>query len=156
MSRKEGNFLDSKNLDLLRDLIDSFHPLSEMQQCSSEIELVVKLGMSWLQKDCNSDITNRTELSQEDYAEEIWLPYKTLRFVLFKNRSSLHLLQTGHGFNVHGSLYQFSVLYNSRSELNFEEQRKAEGSVFAFHGSSISNWYSIIRHSIPISVTRKQ
>ncbi|KAH9318512.1 hypothetical protein KI387_020281, partial [Taxus chinensis] len=114
-----------------------------MQQCSSEIELVVKLGMSWLQKNCNSGIINRSE-SQEDYAEEIWLPYKTLIFFLFTNRSSLHLLQTGHRFNVHGSLYQFFILYNSKSELNFEERRKAEGSVFVFHGSSISNWYSII------------
>ncbi|KAH9317007.1 hypothetical protein KI387_018776 [Taxus chinensis] len=148
MSKKVGKFLDNKNLDILRDLIDSFPPISEMQQCSSEIELVVKLGMAWLQKDCNSGIINRTDLSQEDYGEEIWLPYKTLRFVLFTNRSSLHLLQTGHGFNVHGSLYQFAILYNSESELNFEERRKAEGSVFAFHGSSISNWYSIIRNGL--------
>ncbi|XP_057850891.2 uncharacterized protein LOC131061296 isoform X2 [Cryptomeria japonica] len=65
------------------------------------------------------------------------------------NNKNLCLLQKeDHRFNVHRSLYQFAVFYNSESELKFAERRKAEGSIFAFHGSSLSNWYSIIRNGL--------
>ncbi|GLJ56072.1 hypothetical protein SUGI_1203760 [Cryptomeria japonica] len=148
ISRKADNGMNNKNLNLLQKLIDSFPPVSEIQQYSNEIELVVKLGISWLQEDCNTDSVNQTDLSQEDYAEKIWLPYKILRYVLFTNRLSLCLVQEDHRFNVHGSLYQFAVFYNSESELKFADRRKAEGSIFAFHGSSLSNWYSIIRNGL--------
>ena len=67
--------MNNKDLCLLQKLIDSIPPLSEMQQYSSEIELVVKLGISWLQKDYITDSVNQNDLSQEDYAEKIWLPY---------------------------------------------------------------------------------
>ena len=138
--------MNNKDLCLLQKLIDSIPPLSEMQQYSSEIELVVKLGISWLQKDYITDSVNQNDLSQEDYAEKIWLPYKILRYVLSTNRLSLCLLQKDHKFQLLGSLYQFTVLYNSESELKLAERRKTEGSVFSFHGSSLSNWYSIIRY----------
>ncbi|KAH9317008.1 hypothetical protein KI387_018777, partial [Taxus chinensis] len=156
-SSKDIDFLTNKNLDLLKELMDSFPPLSEMQKCSNEIELVLKLGIPWLQKDCKSDSIkkdskfgkiNETKLSQEDYAEKIWLPYKILRYVLFSNRSSLRLLPESHRLNAGRSLYQFAVLYNSESEKNFEQRRATEGSVFAFHGSNICNWYSIIRNGL--------
>ncbi|XP_057850892.2 uncharacterized protein LOC131061296 isoform X3 [Cryptomeria japonica] len=145
ISRKAETDMNNKNLCLLQKVIDSFPPVSVIQKYSSEIELVVKLGISWLKEDYNTDSVNQTDLSQEDYAEKIWLPYKILRYVLFTNRLSLCLVQEDHRFNVHRSLYQFAVFYNSESELKFAERRKAEGSIFAFHGSSLSNWYSIIR-----------
>ena len=144
----EVNAMDNKNLYLLQKLIDSIPPVSEMQEYTSEIELAVKLGISWLQKDYNANSVNQTDLSEEDYAEKIWLPYKVLRYVLLTNRLSLRLVQDDDRFNLPGSLYQFAVLYDSESELKRAERRKTEGSVFAFHGSSLSNWYSIIRYAL--------
>ncbi|GLJ56070.1 hypothetical protein SUGI_1203730 [Cryptomeria japonica] len=143
--------MENKNLELLGELIDSFLPLSEMQKCSSESELVLKLGMSWLQKNNKSTgkiSSIKANLSPKDFVEKMWLPYKILRYVLFTNRLSLCLLPDSHRLNIDESLYQFAVFYNSESEQNFEQRRETEGSVFAFHGSHISNWYSIIRNGL--------
>ncbi|KAH9317006.1 hypothetical protein KI387_018775, partial [Taxus chinensis] len=145
ISNETVDHLVNKNLDIIKRLIDSFPPLSEMQQCSNEIELVLKLGIPWVQKNRNPSSVNKISSSQEEYAQIIWLPYKILRYVLFTNRLSLRLLQDGHRLDLHGPLYQFAVFYNAESEQKFEQRRKTEGSFFAFHGSSLSNWYSIIR-----------
>ncbi|KAH9316843.1 hypothetical protein KI387_018612 [Taxus chinensis] len=142
-SSEAENYLSNKNMELLSKLIDSFPPLSEMQQYSNETELVLKLGMSWLKKDGNPG-----DLSEEEYAEKIRLPYKILRYVLFTNRLSLHLLQKSDRLNVGECLCQFAVFYNSDSEKIFRQRRKTEGSIFAFHGSSSCNWYSIIRNGL--------
>ena len=97
-SNKEVNAMSNKNLNLLQNLIDSIPPVSEMKHYSSEIEIVVKLGISWLQKDYRADSVNQTDLSQEDYVENIWLPYKILKYVLFTNRLSLCLFWKDHKF----------------------------------------------------------
>ncbi|GLJ33116.1 hypothetical protein SUGI_0666490 [Cryptomeria japonica] len=142
------DFLANKNLALIKQIIDAFPPLSEMQGCSNEIELVLKLGISWLQKDCKTGGINRDDLSEEEYADQLLLPYKILTYVLFTNRSSLYVLKNTNKLNVKGSLYEFAVFYNSESEEIFNQRRAAEGSVFAFHGSYICNWYSILRNGL--------
>ncbi|GLJ56186.1 hypothetical protein SUGI_1206470 [Cryptomeria japonica] len=139
----ERKHLCNKNIELLGQLIGSFPPLSEMQQCSHEMELVLKLGMSWLKSNGNS-----ADLSEEDYAEKLRLPYKILTYILITNRLSLHPLHQSSRLNVDKCLYQFAVFYDNNKEKSFKERRKIEGSVFAFHGSPLSNWYSIIRNGL--------
>ena len=57
-SKKEVNAMRNKDLNLLKNLIDSIPLVSEMKHYSSEIELVIKLGISWLEKDCRADGVN--------------------------------------------------------------------------------------------------
>ncbi|GLJ56187.1 hypothetical protein SUGI_1206480 [Cryptomeria japonica] len=139
----ERKHLSNKNIELLGELIGSFPPLSVMQQSSHEMELVLKLGMSWLKTNGNS-----ADLSEEEYGENLRLPYKILTYILFTNRLSLHPLHQSCRLNVDKCLYQFAVFYDNDKEKIFKERRNTEGSVFAFHGSSLSNWYSIIRNGL--------
>ncbi|GLJ33121.1 hypothetical protein SUGI_0666570 [Cryptomeria japonica] len=142
------DFLANKNLDLIRQIIDTFPPLPAMQGCSNEIELILKLGMSWLQKDYKSGGIDWDDLSEEEYADQFLLPYKVLTYVLFTNRSSIYALKNSDKLNVEGALYEFAVIYNSEIERILNQRRATEGSFFAFHGSYICNWYSIIRNGL--------
>lgn len=149
-SRELGikNYLDNKKLDLLRLIIDSFPPVAEMQECTSDVVLMQKLGASWLRQQCYSDNFEVDKLSEEDYVENVTLAYNVLRYVLFTNRLSMNLVQQDLRFDVPGSLYQFAVFYDSEREQSFERRRKTEGSIVAFHGSASCNWYSIIRNGL--------
>eukprot|EP01018_Ginkgo_biloba_P012772 Gb_25241 [translate_table: standard] len=147
----ESNTLDNKMLHILEWLINSFPPVAEMQNCASELELKLKLGISWLQKQFKDDNYCCNRFLQEDCSKNVWLPYNVLRYVLFTNRLSLQLLRDNSMLNVPGSVYQFAVLYNSEREQYIKHCRATEGSVFAFHGSPLWNWYSILR--LPTSLT---
>lgn len=138
----------NKKLELLHSIIDSFPPVAEMQECTTDLALMQKLGASWLKQLCNSDNFEVDKFSEEDYAENIRLPYNLLRYVLFTNRLLLNLVQADFMLDVPGSLYQFAVFYNSEREQFFERWRETKGSVFAFHGSASCNWYSIIRNGL--------
>lgn len=133
--------VDNKNLQLLHSLIQSFPSVEEMQKCTCDLELMLKLGASWFN-------SNGNKLSGEDYAENIWLPYNVLRYVLFTNRLSMNILQEKIRLNVPSSLHQFAVFYNSEREQYFDHRKATEGSIFAFHGSHSCNWYSIIRNGL--------
>lgn len=142
------SYLDNKKLDLLGSIIDSFPPVAEMQECTSDIVLMQKLGAAWIRQQCYSDNFEVDKFSEEDYVENVRLPYNVLRYALFTNRLSVNLVQQDLRFDVPGSLYQFEVLYDSEREQSFERRRTTEGSVVAFHGSASCNWYSIIRNGL--------
>eukprot|EP01018_Ginkgo_biloba_P012769 Gb_02126 [translate_table: standard] len=135
----------NKKLHLLALLINSLPPVAEMQNCENEFELRIKLCKSWLQKLLENKKSCDSQFSEQDYAKVLWLPYNVLRFVLFTNRLSLHLLNGDSKLNVPGSVYQFAVLYDSEREQYYKCCRATKRSVFAFHGSASGNWYSILR-----------
>lgn len=142
------NYMVNKKLKLLHSIIDSFPPVAEMQECTTDLALMQKLGASWLKHLCNSYNFKVDKFSEEDYAENVRLPYYVLRYVLFTNKLFMNLLEEDFRLDVPGSLYQFAVFYNSEREQFFEHRRKTEGSIFAFHGSASCNWYSIIRNGL--------
>lgn len=145
ISNAGKEYVDNKDLHLLHSLINSFPSVAEMQECTGEIELMLKLGASWLTHLSNSGNFKRNNFSD---AENVWLPYNVLRYVLFTNRLSMHILQENIRLNVPTSLYQFAVFYNYEREQYFNHRRMTEGSLFAFHGSHACNWYSIIRNGL--------
>lgn len=111
-------------MDLLRLIIDSFPPIAEMQESTSDVVLMQKLGASGLRQQCYSDNFEVDKLSEEDYVENVRLLYNVLRYVLFTNRLSMNLVQQDLRFDVPGSLYQFAVFYDSEREQSFERRRK--------------------------------
>lgn len=151
-SRGIGNagkdYVVNKNLQFLFSLINSFPSVAEMQECTSDLELMFKLAASWLKHPCSSYYFSGNKSSEDDHAENIWLPYNVLRYVLFTNRLSMNVLPEIIRLNVPSSLNQFAVFYNSEREQCFDHRRAREGSIFAFHGSHACNWYSIIRNGL--------
>ena len=101
--------VDNKDLHLLHSLINSFPSVAEMQECTSDLELMLKLGASWLTRSCNSGNSKENKFSD---AENVWLPYNVLRYVLFTNRLSMHILQENIKLKAPTSLHQFAVFYN--------------------------------------------
>ena len=116
-----------------------------MQECTSDLELMLKLGASWLTRSCNSGNSKENKFSD---AENVWLPYNVLRYVLITNRLSMHILQENIKLKVPTSLHQFAIFYNYEREHYFDHRRVTEQSLFAIHGSHACNWYSIIRNGL--------
>lgn len=77
-------------------------------------------------------------------AQEI---YKLLRYLCLTNRVSFKHL-TGEKSILNDSNVQEYLIYNHEAgqEKTFQNLKEANGSVWTFHGSSIENWYSILRN----------
>ncbi|XP_005102137.1 protein mono-ADP-ribosyltransferase PARP6 [Aplysia californica] len=86
------------------------------------------------------------------------LCYPLVRWILSSNRSHIVLLPRDQQLNCINTPYQF-LLRNSppvQDEM-FRAKKESHGSVFAFHGSPLENWHSIIRHGLIVaSGTDKQ
>jgi ubiquitin-protein ligase len=76
--------------------------------------------------------------------------YKMLRFIVATNRLMVQQLTgTQRIPDFTGDIEQFVVTSHSPETMRIFNESKAEhGSFFAFHGSSIENWYSIIRNGL--------
>jgi len=80
----------NKNMDVLRSIIKSFPPVSEMRLCSDEVKLKEKLAKSWL---CTPEGKSVEKSGDQYFGKSVWqLPYNVLRFVLCTNRLSLVFL----------------------------------------------------------------
>eukprot|EP00005_Dracoamoeba_jomungandri_P002788 CAMPEP_0174250868 /NCGR_PEP_ID=MMETSP0439-20130205/894_1 /TAXON_ID=0 /ORGANISM="Stereomyxa ramosa, Strain Chinc5" /LENGTH=714 /DNA_ID=CAMNT_0015331041 /DNA_START=212 /DNA_END=2356 /DNA_ORIENTATION=- len=96
---------------------------------------------------CGSELQLIHYLAGIDSTGEI---YKLLRWILSVNRSAmlkmpekLHVTQmkTSHQ-------YMMTAETNPEKASKFSEYRKEYGSYFAFHGSGIENWHSILRNGL--------
>eukprot|EP01087_Luapelamoeba_hula_P009577 TRINITY_DN2483_c0_g1_i1.p1 TRINITY_DN2483_c0_g1~~TRINITY_DN2483_c0_g1_i1.p1 ORF type:complete len:656 (+),score=146.25 TRINITY_DN2483_c0_g1_i1:75-2042(+) len=78
------------------------------------------------------------------------LLYKLLRWILGTNRAHLHKLEGDQRLSGVQTEWQF-VLKSSppAKEIAFQQHKLEHGSSFyAFHGSPIANWHSILRHGL--------
>lgn len=143
---------NNKNMDVLKSIIKSFPPVSEMRLCADEVKLKAKLAEIWL----STPEGKLVEKSGDEYiGKEVWqLPYNVLRFILCTNRMSLVYLSDNDDkvLKVNNSLlYQFAVVRDSpeREAAYTESYRNQEKvSRFGFHGSRRENWYSILRNGV--------
>lgn len=143
---------NNKNMDVLKSIIKSFPPVSEMRLCADEVKLKAKLAEIWL----STPEGKLVEKSGDEYiGKEVWqLPYNVLRFILCTNRMSLVFLSDNDDkvLKVNNSLlYQFAVVRDSpeREAAYTESYRNQEKvSRFGFHGSRRENWYSILRNGV--------
>lgn len=73
--------------------------------------------------------------------------YKLLQYLICTNRVSFKLLPQVNKLSENEGIDEY-ILYNNEAlkEAKFQKMRAKHGSVFTFHGSSIENWYSILRN----------
>jgi ubiquitin-conjugating enzyme E2 Q len=76
--------------------------------------------------------------------------YKLMRYIIATNRLNLIPLKEEDCIQkLTNGVSQYIVTNHPAETIkNFEAKKKKRGSFFAFHGSSIENWYSILRNGI--------
>jgi len=125
-NRKNGD----QDIDLLMETLDSIPSVKEMQKCASDEQLKVLLD----------DISP--------------LCFPLLSWVIKSNRAHLTLIPAEKQIKEMGTNLQFQVVnsfpehekkFHQWQERARRETKNKKGSYFAFHGSSITNWHSIIR-----------
>ena len=73
--------------------------------------------------------------------------YKLLQYLICTNRVSFQLLDGESKLSENDSITEYIIYNNEASkEAKFQKLKAKYGSVFTFHGSSIENWYSILRN----------
>ncbi|CAG5123778.1 unnamed protein product, partial [Candidula unifasciata] len=95
---------------------------------------------------------------KEILKEKHELCYPLLRWIISSNRSHIVRLPADKQLTFMGTTHQY-LMRNSPplQDRQFRQNKDKFGSVFAFHGSPIENWHSIIREGLVVaSNTRKQ
>ncbi|XP_029289870.1 protein mono-ADP-ribosyltransferase PARP6-like isoform X2 [Cottoperca gobio] len=77
------------------------------------------------------------------------LAYPLLQWILASNRSHIVKLPLNRQLKFMHTPHQFLLISSPPSkEARFQTARKLYGSTFAFHGSNIENWHSILRNGL--------
>mmetsp|Transcript_11550 Transcript_11550/g.11607 ORF Transcript_11550/g.11607 Transcript_11550/m.11607 type:complete len:696 (-) Transcript_11550:31-2118(-) len=77
------------------------------------------------------------------------LGYKIMRYIVATNRLMLVNLTGNNRIKQLDKIQQYFVTnHPAEAERAFQAKKKQNGSFFAFHGSAIENWYSILRNGI--------
>ena len=120
----------NKDIQLLRQLISSIPDL-----------LAIKTS-------CNDEVSCREFISS--LSPDGHLTYKLIRYIIATNRLNLIELDSKSRIEKLGpDIEQYIVTsHPPETEKQFAEKKKEFGSFFAFHGSAIENWYSILRNGI--------
>ncbi|KAH7425414.1 hypothetical protein KP509_11G052900 [Ceratopteris richardii] len=139
----------NKNMDILHAVLSTIPPIETMQKCLNEVSLRVTLNNLWEKE---LDMEKHVNSREQPYS---WLklqslPYSVLQYVLSTSRLKLHPLDASQRLPFFVSHYQFAVLHDTpEKEAYFKSQlQQKKGSIFAFHGSSADNWYSILRNGL--------
>ncbi|KAG8456648.1 hypothetical protein GDO86_002432, partial [Hymenochirus boettgeri] len=110
-------------------------------------------------------ITSIREMTQAPYLEikkqmdkQDPLAHPLLQWVVSSNRSHIVKLTVNRQLKFMHTAHQFLLLSSPPAkESNFRAAKKLFGSTFAFHGSHIENWHSILRNGLVVaSNTRLQ
>ncbi|XP_030048974.1 protein mono-ADP-ribosyltransferase PARP8 isoform X1 [Microcaecilia unicolor] len=110
-------------------------------------------------------ITSIREMTQAPYLEikkqmdkQDPLAHPLLQWVISSNRSHIVKLTVNRQLKFMHTAHQFLLLSSPPAkESNFRAAKKLFGSTFAFHGSHIENWHSILRNGLVVaSNTRLQ
>ncbi|CAK6444103.1 unnamed protein product [Pipistrellus nathusii] len=110
-------------------------------------------------------ITSIREMTQAPYLEikkqmdkQDPLAHPLLQWVISSNRSHIVKLPVNRQLKFMHTPHQFLLLSSPPAkEANFRAAKKLFGSTFAFHGSHIENWHSILRNGLVVaSNTRLQ
>ncbi|GFR93690.1 poly [ADP-ribose] polymerase [Elysia marginata] len=96
--------------------------------------------------------------TQKELEKRHPLCFPLLRWIIHSNRSYIVALPEHKQIKLMGTNHQFLMRsMPPLEEKQFIEKRKKHGSIFAFHGSPIENWHSIIREGLIVaSGTRRQ
>lgn len=74
------------------------------------------------------------------------LAYPFLRWVMASNRCHLKKLTEKERIKEMNTVHQYALISSApEKEKIFQELKKKYGSIYAFHGSALCNWHSIMR-----------
>ncbi|XP_071492772.1 protein mono-ADP-ribosyltransferase PARP6-like [Diadema antillarum] len=77
------------------------------------------------------------------------MAYPLLQWIISSNRSHIVKLPTNKQIRFMHTPHQFLLLSSTPAkETAFRKAKQEHGSIFAFHGSNIENWHSILRHGL--------
>lgn len=80
------------------------------------------------------------------------LLYPLLSWIIYSNRSHIVMLPQDMQFDFMNTRHQFMLLSSPpEQESEFQILKAKHGSTFAFHGSPIDNWHSIIRQGLIVA-----
>ncbi|XP_066273404.1 protein mono-ADP-ribosyltransferase PARP6-like isoform X3 [Branchiostoma lanceolatum] len=112
-----------KNFDRVNAILDSLMSVREMTQASVDMK------------------------KQLDKKDKYAWPF--LSWVISSNRSHIVKLPESRRIKFMHTPHQFLLLSSPPAkEQAFREAKRQHGSLFAFHGSHIENWHSILRHGL--------
>ncbi|KAL6047956.1 Poly [ADP-ribose] polymerase 6 [Balamuthia mandrillaris] len=133
------------------DIFDPFPPFYESHGTKQYDEVVRVLDMvpsvDDMKKRCGSEKELITYLSSIDNNGAI---YRLLSWILSVNRSAMLLLPPNLQLEAMRTKHQYMLTAetNPTKTATFKAWRKQYGSYFAFHGSGIENWHSILRKGL--------
>nr|XP_030737832.1 protein mono-ADP-ribosyltransferase PARP8 isoform X2 [Globicephala melas] len=143
----------------------AFQTLGVMNEAADEIATgAQKKNYDRVMKALDS-ITSIREMTQAPYLEikkqmdkQDPLAHPLLQWVISSNRSHIVKLPVNRQLKFMHTPHQFLLLSSPPAkESNFRAAKKLFGSTFAFHGSHIENWHSILRNGLVVaSNTRLQ
>nr|XP_054540347.1 protein mono-ADP-ribosyltransferase PARP8 isoform X8 [Pan troglodytes]XP_054540348.1 protein mono-ADP-ribosyltransferase PARP8 isoform X8 [Pan troglodytes] len=143
----------------------AFQTLGVMNEAADEIATgAQKKNYDRVMKALDS-ITSIREMTQAPYLEikkqmdkQDPLAHPLLQWVISSNRSHIVKLPINRQLKFMHTPHQFLLLSSPPAkESNFRAAKKLFGSTFAFHGSHIENWHSILRNGLVVaSNTRLQ
>jgi poly [ADP-ribose] polymerase 6/8 len=83
----------------------------------------------------------------KDHCDELhMLMYPLLRWIMASNRSHLKKLEKHEQISEMQTEHQYLMMSSPpEKEKRFQELKRKYGSVYAFHGSALRNWHSILR-----------
>ncbi|XP_045184109.2 protein mono-ADP-ribosyltransferase PARP6-like [Mercenaria mercenaria] len=112
----------SPDYDLAETVLDAIPPMTEML--------------------CSTSLKQKLDANNPSV-------YPLIQWIITSNRSHIVKLPPEKQLNFMDTPHQFLLLSSPPSkEAAFQEAKKKHGSTFAFHGSSIENWHSIIRQGL--------
>ena len=125
---------------------------SEMDS-NKDIQLLRQLitampNLNTIKTSCIDEITCRDFITSQ--CPDGLMMYKLIRYVIATNRLNLIKLEPASLIKGFGEDIEQYIVTNHppETEKSFAERKKAAGSFYAFHGSAIENWYSILRNGI--------
>lgn len=118
----------------------------DIQQLKQLISLIPQLSI--IKTTCTDEVTCRDLISSS--SPDGILSYKLMRYIIATNRLNLIKLDPKQSIEKLGPNIEQYIVTNHppETEKQFSDAKKAHGSFFAFHGSAIENWYSILRNGI--------
>jgi len=135
-----------------RDLIfDPFPPdyINNNVRDYNHLEKVLELipSISDMEKYGKTELELRNYLLKIDSQDRV---YKLVKWILSVQRAALLKMPPTNQIKSCGTEYQYLMMGCSdpTKAAKFRENRKKYGSYFAFHGSSIENWHSILRKGL--------
>ena len=137
---------------VIAGVLCSLPPLAELAAMPDEATLRRRLmHHNWHDKACTTTAPSGLDAAAKKWGAVPDMAWRVLQFVLSTPHMQLQLLEGTHKLEgLPADVVQLAIVNSSDArEQTFQARREAAGgSFFAFHGSNVANWYSIMRNGL--------